>query len=164
MIALAAITNNFVMGQKSNTDLPWPKQKDDLSWFKEMTMGKNLLVGPKTFNTIRHLKGRNFYVFVNDEITIQQDNVLGVVNFELLAEEQQKKFDSDDMVLAGGSWLYAKLLAKCTKLYLTIFDFSLDLGENALYFPWSNVELRNLFPKQREYRRVENGTIFEYSR
>lgn len=172
MIAIAAVSKNFVMGNSSDPkNLPFGKQKDDLQFFKEKTIGKNLLIGPKTFSTISHLKERNFYIVANHDKDIPSNGwlnnskVLGIVDSTLFTNDDHpaiEMFQAEKFIVAGGAWLYHKTIPHCSELYLTIFDFDVDLEENNLYFPFLSYELNQLFRNKIEVRRLENGTIYHY--
>jgi len=56
MKAIIAMAQNRVIGK--NNGLPWPSIKEDFKWFKEFTMGKTLIVGKNTFDTLPLLKNR----------------------------------------------------------------------------------------------------------
>ncbi len=54
MKAILAMAENRVIGK--NGGLPWPSIKEDFKWFREFTMGKKLIVGKNTFDTLPLLK------------------------------------------------------------------------------------------------------------
>ena len=57
---LVAVSNNNVIGK--DNDLPW-KLKKDLLHFKNYTVGKTILMGRKTFESIgRPLPNRNNFI------------------------------------------------------------------------------------------------------
>jgi dihydrofolate reductase len=56
MKAIAAMSENRGHGKKWRTSMA--SIKEDFKWFKEFTMGKNLVVGNSTFQTLPPLKGR----------------------------------------------------------------------------------------------------------
>ena len=58
MIAIASISKNGVIGDKETGKMPWPKQRDDLSWFRQTTWGKNIIVGRKTYDNLPFLDNR----------------------------------------------------------------------------------------------------------
>ena len=63
MKAIIAMAKNRVIGK--NNGLPWPSIKEDFKWFKEFTMGKTLIVGKTTFDTLPLLKNRECLVLIN---------------------------------------------------------------------------------------------------
>ena len=63
---IAALDDKGGIGNKGG--LPWPHNPSDLKWFREVTMGKTLIVGHNTFETLPPLPGRNIRVLSrNDE-------------------------------------------------------------------------------------------------
>jgi dihydrofolate reductase len=59
-----AMSKNRCIGK--NGGLPWPSMKEDFKWFKEFTMGKYLIVGRKTFDSLPVLNGRKFILITKD--------------------------------------------------------------------------------------------------
>ena len=53
---IAALDDKGGMGL--NGGLPWPHNSEDMKWFKEMTMGKVVIVGSVTAATLPELPGR----------------------------------------------------------------------------------------------------------
>lgn len=163
MKAIAAITKNGVMGQHSSTDLPWERQRDDMQWFRKMTTDKSLVVGPKTYQSIRALPRRQFEVVKMGDLSLTCEGSLRAVwDISMFDNGVPDLLQSDDFFLAGGGWLYGQLLPECTELYLTVFDFELDLGKDALYFPYTFHALNQMFPYCQPIETLEKGTIFLY--
>jgi len=65
---ILAHDKNFGIGL--NGSLPW-KVKEDLKHFKEMTYGKDLIVGRKTAVGLPPLKGRQVYVVSRGTLSIE---------------------------------------------------------------------------------------------
>ena len=65
MKAIAAMSKNRCVGK--NKGLPWPSIKEDFKWFKEFTMGKTLILGKNTFDTLPKLKDRECMVIVKPQ-------------------------------------------------------------------------------------------------
>ena len=59
MKAILAMAKNRVIGK--NGGLPW-HVPNDFKWFKEFTMGKKIIVGKNTFDTLPLLKNRECLV------------------------------------------------------------------------------------------------------
>lgn len=57
MKLIAAVSLNGVIGDAGK--IPWIC-KEDLQFFKFLTMGTSCLVGSKTFHSVKNLKGREF--------------------------------------------------------------------------------------------------------
>ncbi|MDF2539754.1 MAG: dihydrofolate reductase [Herbinix sp.] len=127
MISLiAAVATNYIIGNKGI--IPW-KIKGEQKRFKELTMGKTIIMGRKTYQEIgRPLPNRKTIVISNTE-TITAENCITVKTLEealSLAKEEEEIF------IAGGGQVYKDALPYADRIYLTIIDKSID-GD--VYFP-----------------------------
>jgi len=122
---IAALGRNRVIGVSG--DLPW-RLPDDLKRFKALTLGQTLLMGRKTWTSLgRPLPGRD-------------NRVLS--RAPRFAAEGARVFDRLEAALAcpqgeavwviGGGELYAALLPRATRLYLTEVDAA---PEGDTWFP-----------------------------
>jgi dihydrofolate reductase len=111
-IIVAASTNN-VIGIKG--DLPW-KLSDDLKRFKRLTMGKPIVMGRLTWESIgRPLPGRQ-----NIVLTRQADFVAeGCDVVTSLAEALAVTSGAEEIMIIGGSEIYELFLPKATRLHVT---------------------------------------------
>ena len=111
-IIVAASTNN-VIGVEG--ELPW-KISDDLKRFKRLTMGKPIIMGRLTWESIgRALPGRQ-----NIVITRQagfQANDCDVV--ESPAAALAIAGDAEEIMIIGGGQIYDLFLPKANRLYVT---------------------------------------------
>ena len=110
---IAAMDKNRVIGKDGN--LPW-HISSDLKNFKKITMGKPILMGRKTHESIGEVlpgreniiltKKRNYFV----EGCIVKNNLDEVLsNFKKVSE----------LIVMGGATLYEQTLDKAEKLYIT---------------------------------------------
>jgi len=123
-IVVAASENN-VIGVRN--ELPW-RLPDDLRRFKSITMGKPVLMGRKTFESIgKPLPGRTNLV-----VTHQQSwNAEGCVVTTSIAEAVARA-DAPEVMVIGGAQIYAEVLPQVSTIYLTRVHTTLD-GD--AYFP-----------------------------
>lgn len=128
-----AMSRNRVIGR--NNALPW-HLSEDLKYFKRITMGKPIIMGRKTWESIaRPLPGRT-----NIVITRRADYAVpeGVKVFSSLdaALELAEKIclinALDETIVIGGAEIYALALPKADRLYLT--QVHADVQGDA-YFP-----------------------------
>lgn len=162
MIAIAAVSKNWVMADKDvPLGLPW-KETEDLKFFKEMTIGKKLVCSPKTFQSIKHLKNRKFFLYYkitkNSKDTYFPE-IEGYMPQATIANAYKNV--SDDYFVAGGRFAYEGLISDCNKLYLTVFDFEV-IVENPLLFPYDEGSLLEMGFSKKEFRKLTNGTIYEF--
>jgi dihydrofolate reductase len=110
---IAAVATNRVIGHRNR--LPW-RLPADLQHFKRVTMGKPVVMGRKTWESIgRPLRGR-----VN--IVISRDTALqaeGCVVVHSVEQALEAAAGADEIMIMGGAELYAQALPRADRLYLT---------------------------------------------
>lgn len=128
---IAAIGKNNALGR--GNDLIW-HIKEDLKNFKNLTMGKYIVMGKNTYESLpKHLEGRKYIVLSSSLSNIENGLLFNDFN-KLL--EFIKNVDEEVMVI-GGSSIYKLFLPLADKLYLT----EIDSEEKAdVYFPEFNKE------------------------
>ncbi len=113
------MAENRVIG-RDNT-LPW-RLPDDMRHFMNTTMGKPVLMGRKTFESMKSaLPGRTNIVMTRDP-SWQREGVKVVADLEAgieLAECQGLIDGVDEIMVIGGAEIYALALPRATRLYLT---------------------------------------------
>lgn len=116
---IVAQAQNRVIG--INNNLPW-HLPEDLRYFKQVTMGKPIIMGRKTYESIgRPLPGRTNIV-VSRDAEYQPDNVKVVNSLEAardLAESVCTVNGCDEAMVIGGAQIYEQALALADRLYLT---------------------------------------------
>jgi dihydrofolate reductase len=111
-IVVAASENNVIgVGNR----LPW-RLPDDLKRFKALTMGKPILMGRKTFESIgKPLPGRR-----NIVITRQAGRAIdGVTVVNSLEEALAAEQSASELMLIGGADIYRQALALTHTIYMT---------------------------------------------
>jgi dihydrofolate reductase len=110
---VVAVAENGVMG--NGNQLPW-RLPDDLRRFKELTMGKPMVMGRKTFDSIgRPLPGRTSIV-----VTRSRDlQIAGCVVVHSLAAALQAAGEVPEVVIIGGAELYRHALPDVQLIHLT---------------------------------------------
>ncbi|MCL1067148.1 dihydrofolate reductase [Shewanella olleyana] len=117
---IAAMANNRVIGKDNK--MPW-HLPEDLKHFKAMTLGKPVVMGRKTFESIgRPLPGRHNIVITRQD-DYQPEGVSCVNSFEA-AKELVK--GCDELVVIGGGQLYKEILPVADTLYLTFIELTVD--------------------------------------
>lgn len=125
---IAAVGKNNELGK--NNDLIW-RFKDDMKFFKEMTMGHHMIMGRKTFQSLpKLLEGRKHLVLTRSRIEFPKEvDVYGSVE-EFLAAYQDSEEEIFDI---GGATIYKELLEYANKLYLT--EIESEDKDADVYFP-----------------------------
>jgi dihydrofolate reductase len=114
-----AMARNRTIGR--NNALPW-YLPEDLKYFKRVTLGKPIIMGRKTWESIgRPLPGRTNIVITRDA-AFQADGVRVVHSLEqalALAEKICLLDGGDEAIVMGGAEIYALALPHADRLYLT---------------------------------------------
>jgi dihydrofolate reductase len=120
---LVAAADNDVIGR--DNALPW-RLPDDLKRFKALTMGKPMLMGRKTFESIgKALPGRTSIVLTRSKSWGRNAmNALlssggGVIVVNSLDEALKRVGDASELAVIGGAEIYKLALPKANRIYLT---------------------------------------------
>ncbi len=118
-IIVAASTNNVIGVQG---DLPW-SLSDDLRHFKAVTMGKPIVMGRKTWDSIgRPLPGRqNVVISRQPGFVAEGCDVVASVEEAIAAAS-----DADEIMVIGGSQIYELALPLAKRIYLTRVHTDVD--------------------------------------
>lgn len=123
---IAALDENFAIGRKGQ--LPW-HLPDDLRWFKQLTLGKHVLMGYDTAAAIgRALPDRHNLVLSRRH----QAPFPGQVTVRSL-EEAQALADGTGLMVIGGGQVYAATLPLARRLYLTWVNAAVEAPDT--FFP-----------------------------
>lgn len=123
---IVAVAENGVIGR--NNQLPW-YLPEDLKYFKRVTMGKPIVMGRKTFESIgRPLPGRtNIIVTRSTDYCADGIKVVNSVNDAIkLADDVAVLDGSSELMVIGGAQLYADILPVTDRLYFTEVHADVD--------------------------------------
>lgn len=147
---IMAMDRNHLIGKDNG--LPWHLSAD-LKYFKRITMGKPIIMGRKTFDSIgRPLPGRaNIVVTRNKDW--QHPGCLVAPNLTTaITLAEQHKNNANEIMIIGGASLCQEAIPQTQKLYLTLIDHAFE-GDTWLdsYKPddWSEIK-RQDFPASDE--------------
>jgi len=119
IILVAAVAENGVIG-RSNA-LPW-RLKSDMAHFREMTMGKPVVMGRKTYLSIgKPLKGRTTIVVSRDR-AFTAPGILVAPSLDAAmaaAGGDALRRGADAIIIAGGADIYAQAMPQATSLAIT---------------------------------------------
>jgi dihydrofolate reductase len=117
---LVAVTENGVIGRDNG--MPW-HLPDDLKHFRALTLGKPVLMGRRTYQSIgRPLPGRTNLVLTRDP----HWTVAGVTVVADLEAAVRAAESAPELVVAGGAQVYALALPRATRIYLTRIHAVID--------------------------------------
>lgn len=124
---IVAMAQNRVIGR--NNALPW-YLPGDLRYFKQATMGKPILMGRKTFESIgRPLPGRLNVVITRDPEWEAPTGVVAEQSLEAAyrrAEAQAELEGGDEIMIIGGGQIYADALPDIDRMYVTQVHADVD--------------------------------------
>ncbi|WP_323951197.1 type 3 dihydrofolate reductase [Aeromonas caviae] len=145
---IAAMAHDRVIGL--DNQMPWHLPAD-LAHFKRVTLGKPVLMGRKTFESIgRPLPGRrNLVISRNSDYRADGVEVIDSVEaaLALLADS-----DVAELMVIGGGHLYGQLLPRADRLYLTRIDLAVEGDTRFPAFDendWSCIERESHHPDEK---------------
>lgn len=137
---IAAMSKNFVIG--NNGKIPW-KIPGEQKRFKELTTGKTIIIGRKSFEEIGKPLPNRKSIVISKTKSFSADNCVTVPNLEdafALCKDEKEIF------IAGGGQIYKDTINIAKKIYLTIVEAEID-GD--VFFPEFD---KNVFKKTCEER------------
>lgn len=122
---IVAAARNGVIGR--NNELPW-RLPEDLKYFKSVTMGKPLIMGRKTHESIgRPLPGRLNVVISRQPRDSEDPNLRWVDSIEAaLALVRREQPDAAEVIIMGGEQIYRQSLPWADRVYLTRVDANVE--------------------------------------
>ncbi len=117
---IVAVSKNFVIGNQGK--IPWHSSAD-FKFFKSTTMGKPIIMGRKTFDSIgRPLPGRLNIVISRSPETFKGPESVKIVSSISQAIDEAKKELPNEIFIIGGATIYKQTQEITNKLYLTVVD------------------------------------------
>ena len=110
---IPALSNNGVIG--CDNRLPW-RLPADLVNFKRLTLGKPILMGRRTWESLPGLLPRRSHVVITRDTTYQAAGARVVHSFE---QGLALVGDADEIMVIGGAQIYALALPLAARMYLT---------------------------------------------
>lgn len=158
LAVIVAAAENGVIGAAN--DLPW-YLPEDLRYFKRVTMGKPIVMGRKTFESIgRALPGRaNIVITANRDY--RPEGVIVVASIEaalVQAESAAVAAGVDEVLVIGGAQIYQQALDRADRLYLTRVHATV---EGDAYLP--EISWENWVEHSREWHAAIGENSYDYS-
>ncbi len=151
---IAAVAENGVIGR--NNKLPW-HLSEDLKYFKRTTLGKPVVMGRLTWESIgRPLPGRT-------NIVVSRQTDLAIAGVQVVPDLATAMSlgdigDAAEVVVIGGGQIYAMAMPWVTRMYLT--EVHADVTGDA-YFPlWDKSSWRE---SGRENFKAVEPNPYDYS-
>ncbi len=152
---IVAIAKNNVIGKDNKLIWHLP---EDLKRFKNITTGKVIIMGRKTFESLgRILPNRKHVILCNDmEMNIEDENVEILDSIEKL----DKYINSEEeCFVIGGATIYKLLMPYVEKLYITKIN---EEFEGDVYFPEIDEKIWKEVAREKGIKNDENPYDYEY--
>ena len=112
---IAALDKNQLIG--ADNGMPWHLPAD-FKHFKEITMGKPVVMGRKTFESIgKPLPGRHNIVISRNGFSAD-----GITSVNSIDAALKSVSDVDEVMVIGGANIYRQMIDKADRMYLTHVD------------------------------------------
>ena len=149
---IVAMDRNRVIGKDGG--LPW-RISSDLENFKKITMGKPIVMGRKTHESIgRPLPGRENIILTREKV-YSADGCTVLNSLEAIYEHC---LHAEEIMITGGSEIYKYTLEKASRLYITEVHTEI---EGDTFFPEFN---RNEWEEvSREDFKADDKNDFDFS-
>ena len=123
-----AMDKNRLIGKGG--DMPW-HIPSDLKYFKRVTMGKPVIMGRKTFDSLgKPLPGRpNIVVTRNKDWSVEGVQVASSLEEAI---DLAKEHSTEEIMVVGGASLCAQAMPSTDRLFLTIIDHEFEGGDTWL--------------------------------
>ena len=117
---IVAMAKNGVIGRHNR--LPW-RLPADLAHFKAITMGKPMVMGRKTWESLPGLLPGRRHIVVTRDVDYQAE---GCTLVHSLDEAIAAAGDVPEVMIVGGGTLYKEMLPRADRLYLTQVDVEVE--------------------------------------
>ena len=150
-IIVAASTNN-VIGRDGG--LPW-RLPEDLKRFKQVTMGKPMIMGRATWESIgRALPGRQSIVLTRQPGFVAK----GCDVAATMEDALQLAADAEEVMIIGGGHVYRQFLPQAGRVYLTRVNATI---EGDTFFPEMDDNLWEVLGRENYPASVEREHAFD---
>lgn len=128
---IVAMDRNGVIGREG--EVPW-RLPTDLRTFRTVTVGKPLVMGRKTWESLPGpLPGRTCVVVTSRSDYADEGAVVVHSPDEALARAREEAGETGEVVVAGGATIYRQFLPLADRIYLTLVEAEVEGGDT--YFP-----------------------------
>ena len=138
-----------------NNELPW-RLPADMRRFRKITMGKHVLMGRKTHQSIgKPLSGRTNLVLSRDPVF----RAAGCIVVRSMEEALSECRGTDEVMAIGGAECYSLALPVADRMYLTYIDHDFE-GDQ--YFPSFSEEEWREDKREKCYPDDKNAYFYSY--
>jgi len=134
---IAALDRNGVIG-RANGEIPW-RLPDDVAHFKRETLGKPIVQGRKTYDTVGKPLPKRHNIVISRSVS----ELPGCTVVRTPDEALRAAGDAPEVMIIGGGEIYAMFLPLATKMTLTHVDAAIDARPDDAHFPsWDRAAFR----------------------
>ena len=146
---ITAMDDNRAIGYKNA--LPW-YCPEDLEYFKNTTMGKPVIMGRKTFESLKKPLPGRLNIVMRRTGTVRNADTVALVSSLSRALELAKSTGSDEVFIIGGAEIYSLVLEEniIDRMYIT---HVVGKHKADTYFPYFDAS---------KWKVTGNGGGFEY--
>ncbi len=149
---IAAMADNRVIGIENR--LPW-NLPADMKWFRQHTLGKPVIMGRKTFESIGKALPQRTNIIVSRDKTFSAPDCLVVGD---LATALEAVKDAEETMVIGGASFYQQTLPLADRLYLTLIHADI---EGDAWFP--QIDFSKWREVQRQDHYADDKNDYDYS-
>mgnify|MGYP003108943342 FL=1 len=117
--AIVAVSTNRVIGRENG--LPW-RLSNDLKWFKKATMGKPMIMGRKTFESLPGLLPGRPHIVITRQPGYAPEGAIVVHSLDeaiARARIEAANAEQDEVMIIGGAEIYRQSRDRLDRIYLT---------------------------------------------
>lgn len=156
-IIVACTDKENVIGKDNK--LPW-NLPEDLQHFKEITMGKTIVMGRKTFESLpKVLPGRHHIVLTRNQNYKVNNPKVEVVVGNINNIFKKMKYSENEYFIIGGAEIYKAGIKFADKIFLTRIYENI---EGDVYFPTIDDKYWNISCMSQVIVSKQTGLIFRY--
>lgn len=119
---IAALAKNRAIGMKGK--LPW-RLADDLKHFKELTVGKPVIMGRGTYEAIGRLLPNRTNIIMTNRPDFRVNGAI-IAHSVDEALDRAAETEASEVMIIGGQQIYQTFLPKADRLYLTEIYTTVD--------------------------------------
>jgi len=143
-----------------NNALPWHLPAD-MQWFRQQTIGKPILMGRKTYESIGRPLPKRLNLILTRQQGLDIDGCTVVHSLEEAKEaakhDAQDVKNADEIMVMGGAEIYQMMLPHAKRLYITRIDAEF---EGDTWFPEVDLSIWKLV--HQEKRLPDEKNIYAY--
>lgn len=153
---IAAIGFNRELGK--NNALLW-HISEDLKRFRELTIGHTVIMGRKTFESIKEPLKRRLNIVISRDTLLRIRGCIVAHSLED-ALNQAKEAEKEEIFIIGGGQIYERAIKYADKLYLTLIQ---ETSEADTFFP-DYSEFKKVVAKEEGEEKGQKFTFIELTR